>query len=552
MSHAIDRLLYGNPIYALTLGSDRPTSLRFAPIDPWPGDAARGEALMAGRYRFGGESIQAEQPTWFPIGASDPFLAGLHSFTWLRDLRALGGDAARRHARSLVDRWLRSCRRWHPVVWRPDVLGRRLGCWLQGHDFFCASADDAYRARVFASLARQHRHLARTLPGRRLGAPAWAAAFGFAIAAISLPGGDRDLAAASKRLIRELDRVIRDDGGSADRNPQTMVDMLRDLIDLRTALTSAPLGSPDAAPGSSDGIGNLADRIEAAIDRLAGAIRLLRHGDGGLALFHGAREGDRVLVDTLLLHAGTAPRPLRSGSDAGYHRLSAGRLAVILDTALPPPPGYDDAAHAAPLAMEVSVGRQRVIVNCGAWDGAGGRSGKAWFTALRGTSAHSTLSPGKLDQPQMNPTGLVAKDVADLAVDEDTIDGGRLVEASFRCRSTGLTHQRRLWLAASGDDLRGEELVSGTPADDALPLVVRFHLHPDIEVDQTDDRTLLTFPDGQGWIFHADGIDLSVEESIYAAKDGSATPTTQLVLAATFDAAAGTVIPWALKRDRAP
>ena len=371
------------------------------------------------------------------------------------------------------------------------------------------------------------------------------------MASISLPDGDRHLPLASKRLIRELDRVIRDDGGSVDRNPQTMAEMLRDLIDLRTALTSAPIGSAaEAGSASPEGVGNLADRVEAAIDRLAGAIRLLRHGDGGLALFHGAGEGDRVLLDTLLLHAGTAPRPLRSGNDAGFHRLSAGRLAVILDTASPPPSGYNAAAHAAPVAIEVSVGRQRVIVNCGAWDGSGGRAGNAWFAALRGTAAHSTLCPGRLDHPALTPTGLAAKDIGDVTVGEDTIDGGRLVEASYRSRSTGLGHLRRLWLAASGDDLRGEDVVSGEPVNAALPVVLRFHLHPDIAVDPSDRPMILTFPDGQEWLFHAEGIDLAVEESIYVAQPDTVVPSRQLVLTADHDATAGTVIQWALKRHR--
>ena len=82
---------------------------------------------------------------------SDAWLAELHGFDWLRDLRAVGGDAARRRARDLVGDWIERQTSWQEIAWRPDVLATRLHAWLGQHDFFCASADDLYRRRY-------HRH----------------------------------------------------------------------------------------------------------------------------------------------------------------------------------------------------------------------------------------------------------------------------------------------------------------------------------------------------------------------------------------------------------
>ena len=69
----------------------------------------------------------------------------------------------------------------------------------------------------------------------------------------------------------------------------------------------------------------------------------------------------------------------------------------------------------------------------------------------------------------------------------------------------GLIHHRRLYLTAGGEDLRGEDRVDGgTPQ----PFVLRFHLHPDVNVSvaQNAQAAILKLPTGrlvayprQGW-----------------------------------------------------
>ena len=43
-------LAFANPLYGLTLGHSRPRELSLVPPDPWPGCAARGQEIMAGRF----------------------------------------------------------------------------------------------------------------------------------------------------------------------------------------------------------------------------------------------------------------------------------------------------------------------------------------------------------------------------------------------------------------------------------------------------------------------------------------------------------------------
>src|SRR3990170_4965068 len=87
------RFAYSNPLYSVALGRKGPRDLLMVPPDPWPGDAERGVALIAGTYRLGGQTYEAATAApWEPFGAAPDFIAALHGFEWLRDLRAAGGD----------------------------------------------------------------------------------------------------------------------------------------------------------------------------------------------------------------------------------------------------------------------------------------------------------------------------------------------------------------------------------------------------------------------------------------------------------------------------
>ena len=75
----------------------------------------------------------------------------------------------------------------------------------------------------------------------------------------------------------------------------------------------------------------------AAVDRTAPFLRMLRHNDGGLALFNGSNEGQGWLIDMLLAQADSRGRPLTSAPHSGFERIVANRTIVILDTGGPVP-----------------------------------------------------------------------------------------------------------------------------------------------------------------------------------------------------------------------
>jgi uncharacterized heparinase superfamily protein len=521
--------LFALPGYRLTLIGRTPTTLIATPVDLWSGDAERGMALLAGKFDFAGVSSGTDGDFRALAGAPQEWLAEMHGFAWLRDLRALGGDEARQMARRLVADWIARSRAWSHPAWRSDVLAARLAAWLSHYETFFASGEDNFRQLVIASIARQIRHLDRAMRIETHGAARITALKGRILASLCL-GTDAPLERALWRLDREVDRQVLPDGGHVARSPRQLLTALRDLLEVRAALASAQ----QEVPGS----------LQAAIDRMAPMLRYLRHGDGRLARFNGAGLEDPALVEAVAEQASPSGKPAVRAPAMGFERLSAGDLTVLVDSGAPPAAPWDDGAHAGTLSIEVSAGHDRLIVNCGAAPA----DRRRWLDAERATAAHSTAVVSNRNSSELMENGRLGRRRAAAAAERVADDGAILLSMSHEgyVRSDGIVHRRRLFLSADGDDLRGEDSLSG-PA--GVPFALRFHLHPSVRASllQSGRAALLKLPECGVWRLRANA-PMEVTDSIYFEIAPEPKRTGQIVVAGNTGPESQTV-KWALHRE---
>jgi uncharacterized heparinase superfamily protein len=483
--------------------------------DPWPGDPARGARLLKGELELAGGVGKLGRGGWSDTSGPALLRAAAHGFGWLRDLRALGTDAARLRARALVADWIAGPV-GDPIAHRADVVGARITAWLGHYDFFAASADDAFRQKLMGRLVADARGLAAALPAEELDARALTGLKGLIAAAVALPDHGSFLTRALRFLPQEIARQVLPDGCQAERSPAAHLAALQDLTEIRSLLQAAQSQPPAALSG--------------AIERMAPALRVLRHGDGGLALFNGTREETPALVDLVLTQAGRGGRGPSSLADGGFQRLQAGRSVLIVDCGPPPPAGVDRFAHAGTLGMELSVGRDRMIVNCGA-----APAGAAeWRDALRATAAHSTLVIADVNSSELRADGLGRRPER-VEVTRQEANGAHWLEASHDGwkKPFGALHRRRLYVAESGEDIRGEDAVESASPQ---PFAVRFHLHPSVSasLQQDNEAVLLRLPTGGGWRLRADNARVTLEESVYLGT-AEARRTEQVVLTGYAD-----------------
>ncbi len=215
-------------------------------------------------------------------------------------------------------------------------------------------ADDGFRQKLMARLVSDARSLAAALPAEELDARALTALKGLIAAAVALPDHAAFLTRALRFLPQEIGRQVLPDGCHAERSPAAQL---------------AALAGPDRDPRSAAGRPGAAAVGAAGRDRAhgAGAAGAAARRRLGLALFNGSKEEIAALIELVLAQAGRGGRPL---SVAGRWRLppAAGR-AQRADRRLrraAARPASTGCAHAGTLSMELSVGRDRLIVNCGA------------------------------------------------------------------------------------------------------------------------------------------------------------------------------------------
>lgn len=512
------------------LGALRPARVPDAPArpvrDPWPGDPARGARLLKGELEIGATWRPLRPGGWAELGGPPAFRAAAHGFSWLRDLRALGTDAARLRARQLVGEWIEAGHR-EPLATLPDVTGARLAAWLGHYDFFAATADDGFRARMMGRLVADTRALSAALPAETIDGRGLTALKGLFAAAVALPDQAASLHRALRFLPQEIGRQVLADGMQAERSPAAHLAALADLVEIRSLIQAAGAEAPGALP--------------AAIERMGPVLRALRHGDGGLALFNGAREELALVIDLVLTQAGSRARLPPTQPAGGFHRLQAGKTLLIADAGAPAGAGLDRFAHAGTLAFEMSVGRDRLIVNCGAAPTAA----IEWRDALRATAAHSTLVVADVNSSELREEGL-GRRPRHVAAERQEANGAHWLEMSHDGweKPFGATHRRRLYLAESGDDVRGEDMVeAATPQ----PFTLRFHLHPAVKASLSGDgdAVLLRLPAGGGWRLRADGAALALEESIYVGRE-DARRSEQVVLNGAADGPQ--IVKWAITR----
>lgn len=523
---ALRRSFLASPLYGLTLMGQRAGSLATTPRDPWPGEQRRGEAIL--------KEIDSLAAALKRRAEVDPARREwLHSFAWLRDLRAVGGDQARRQARELVAVWILEHERWSEIPWRPDVVGARLAAWLGGFDFFAASADDFFRNELLTSLCRQARHLSRTVRSAPPGSPQVAALHGLLAVGVALPDGERRVAQAVRLLKRVIWDQILDDGGHVERSPRVHLDVLRRMIEMRTLLRA---GGHEVPPVLDD-----------AIERMAPMLRLFRHGDGGLAFFNDTGDEPGGAIDLVLTQSDSRTRRGVSAPDTGFERLQAGRTIVIADVGAPPPPGLDGHAHAGTLAFEMSVGKERLIVNCGVH-----RSPTpAWRAVQRSTAAHSTVSIGDTNSSEILAEGGIGRRPNAVTRSRRDEDGSIWIDSShdgYR-QPFGIVHRRQLYLGAAGEDFRGADTLSASGSGAVgRRFAIRFHLHPRVKASLVQDgaAVLLGLPAGGGWRFRAVGGRLGLAESVWLGDNGDVKRTEQIVVEGAVGAG-DTIVKWALQ-----
>jgi uncharacterized heparinase superfamily protein len=520
-----------HPLLRWRFGSTKTDRLVIAPQDLRTADATRASEIYAGRFAFAGKVVICDRRSPFEMTPpSDEWAVQLLSFSWLRHLRAADSAITRANARSLIDEWINLQGGWHPVGWRPDILSRRIICWLSQAPFVLQDADARFYRRYIRSLSRQVRYLRKTLKESRDGMPRMQVLIALTFATLCLQGQSGALRTNARRLIEELRSQILPDGGHISRNPGALIELLADLLPLRQLFSARDLQPPQA--------------LNNAIDRMMPMLRFFRHADGNFAQFNGMGPTQVDLLATVLAYDDARGTPVSNAPHSGYQRIDAGQTALLIDTGRPPPISLSQEAHAGCLSFELSWKHHRLVINCGL----PAVNRETWRQVARATAAHSTVTFNDRSSCRFLESGSfrgllfgtpIVAGPHHVPVEREDLTGDALLRVSHDgyTGDCGVIHHRTIGLNTDGTVLDGEDSfipsdLRGFPRDPADEYAIRFHLHPAIKASRLSDSrgVILLLPDREVWTFSTLADKVEIEESVFLAGTDGPRRAVQIVI----------------------
>ena len=520
-----------------------PERLLIAPQDIRTGDPTVATDIGEGYFSFAGKhvSVGARSPFLVEV-ASEAWARQLHGFGWLRHLRAAGDPRLKARGRALVVAFLDAFAgsRRGPA-WDAAVAARRMIAWLSQSPIILEGSDRAFYGRFMEALAVTRLHLEQGLAAGLAGDDRLFVALALTEFALCAPGSGSFQRQSSDLLSAEITAQILGDGGHVSRDPQILIDLLLDLLPLRQAFAARGIAVPPP--------------ILNAIDRMMPMLRLLRHGDGSVALFNGMSLTAPEMIATILAYDDARAQPPLNAPYSGYQRMEAGGRVVIVEAGVVPPRPFSARAHAGCLSFELSSGSQRLVVNCGAPEVSRANAQQA----ARVTAAHSTLVLDDTSSCRFAAQTGLQRWLGDQILAGPTLTNvERLQEEGFTTLKMahdgykarfGWTHARDLSLSSDGTRLEGRDALerAGNRPIGAASFALRFHLHPSVAARVVGGGTavLLDCADGDQWLFQADA-PVTVEPSVLFAASGGPRPTLQIRVAA--NSAEREVVHWAFRR----
>ncbi len=533
---------------------------------PWPHiSPPQAGKLLKRRFDFQGCNIEVPaRIVWTVPEANEAWHQEFYSFRWIHELAASNNQkAAGSFIREFINGFIMDERDLTEAAWDVNIVGARLAVWMQYRSFILKGGSKVFRRRFGRSLLK-HIRVIRIHLEEKPQSVGLTALHGVMSAATQIADVRFLLPSAEARLAHVLEEVVLADGCHFSASPERHLEALRTLIDIRLLITAES---------------SVYSELAQTIVRMGRVLMFFCHGDGRLALFHQSLMGDAniiTVVKELASATDSIPEWLRQ---AGFVRLSQQRTRVITAVAAQ---GEMQVKHwpESALALELSEGAERIIVNCGFYRG----NSPMWSAATHSSDVYSTLSlfstaPEIVEDASVTsdvddehnaeegteshtlpppPSQEVTPQVGDATREKEPVrvhsgTSGVFCEAVNEAYipSHGISHARNLHLSRKGDVLSGRDILLQVDADKAHHVVpvIRFHLHPDVRCHRLKGGIVeLKSLSGKCWHFSAtSGVDVSVSESVYLGYYGKPQKTLQIVLQPVFKGEK-TMISWQFKR----
>ncbi|HGG58218.1 MAG TPA: alginate lyase family protein, partial [Nannocystis exedens] len=355
----------------------------FAIQGAWQAPSVEGQTSDAGRRvsLFRSPSIDPIREGWQPPGRSPLWLYTLHYHGWIN-----APEADPQVVRDLLLNWIDKHR--HGVGWEPYPTAMRILHWLAWLHHHRAILNSEEQRQLLASLAAQLQHLQRNIEYHLDGNHLWTDLVALTSAGLVLEGPLP--LRLCRRWLPTLARVILDqvgaDGVHRERTPSYHCLLTEQLSIVLSAMSLRTGTMPTMMP-----------TLRGILERMSMALPAFTHADGDVALWGDSQLAAPYNPKKLAQRLGL---PLTQGhanaNNSGFYRRTWGPWTLLWNAG-----GSDFGRqvghlHADALAIELSLGDERVLVDAGV----GTYTIGADRDYSRSTAAHNTVTIGEDDRDQ--------------------------------------------------------------------------------------------------------------------------------------------------------
>lgn len=449
-----------------------PPSVR-PPSNPWHSPARREPSLIGlNIFRFLGEEGALSEIGWDGPLREKLWRYNQHYFDDLNAKRAYERDDWQRQ---LLTGWIQNNPPGIGTGWEPYPTSLRIVNWVKW-----ALCGNELSEACLHSLAVQTRWLIKRLEVHLLGNHLFANAKALMFAGLFFDGpeADRWLSKAFHILACEVPEQILPDGGHFERSTMYHALALEDMLDLINAANSF---SASLDPTQQLQVTDWKHRTQA----MRTWLQAMCHPDGEISLFNDSAFNIAPSPAELEAYAsrilGDIPSDAEASlvhlKDSGYVRLVYGPAVVLLDIAPVGPDYLPGHAHADTLSFELSVGKQRVLVNSGT--SCYGDSDER--LRQRGTAEHNTVVVDGQDSSEVWGGFRVARRA--YPFDLQIKHSEEASTSEIHCAHNGYSRlhgspiHHRTWRIDEDSLTVADEVVGLHQIAEA-----RFHFHPDAQV----------------------------------------------------------------------
>ena len=282
-------------------------------------------------------------------------------------------------------------------------------------------------------------------------------------------------------LESQLEQQILKDGGHIERSTQYHSLILEDLLDcvnlLKTYDEKVPITWSNC------------------ISKMSYWLSAMSHADGNIALFNDATLNTAVSPVELFKYAevlGYYLKPI-TGSiflrESGYARLQKNHVQVLIDAAPLGPDYLLGHAHADTFTFELSLNKQRIIVN----SGTSTYENNAERSRQRGSLAHNSVVIDHLNSSEIWSSFRVARRAKVSRVSfaiHEARDEMSAEHNGYQCGKMNIVHERSWCLGEN--ELNITDVIRGSGNHN---ITIPFHLHPELEVENANSHCFIISKD---------------------------------------------------------